>query len=76
MNVNVIITETACLPRVLDKLREMKIKIYDVEVTNVREVKEQSPNVAIEMRLPQRRPHIEIITAIAAIDGVISVEET
>ncbi len=76
MNVNVIITETACLPRMLDKLREMKIKIYDVEVTNVREFKEQSPNVAIEMRLPQRRPHIEIITTIAAIDGVISVEET
>ena len=76
MNINVIITETACLPRVLDKLREMKIKIYDVEVTNVREFKEQSPNVVIEMRLPQRRPHIEIITAIAAVDGVISVEET
>ena len=76
MNMNIIITETACLTKVLEKIHEMKIKIYDVEVTNVRELKTQSPNVVIEMRLPKRRAHIEIITAMAAIDGVISVEET
>ncbi len=75
-NMNIIITETACLAKILEKIREMKIKIYDVEVINARELKTQSPNVVIEMRLPQRRPHIEIITAMAAIDGVISVEET
>ncbi len=75
MNINVTLTEVGAIPGVLDSLRGMNIKIFDVEITNVRSVRVESPSVIIEMKLPRRRPHAEIITTIAALDGVISVEE-
>ena len=75
MNINVTLTEVGAIPGVLDSLRSMNIKIFDVEITNVRDIRIESPSVIIEMRLPRRRPHAEIITSIAGIDGVISVEE-
>lgn len=76
MNVNVIVTDTAKTASVVERLRAMDIKIFDVEITNIRDLSRESPNVIIEMRLPKRRLHSEIITAIATIDGVISVDET
>ena len=75
MNINVTMTEVGAIPGVLDSLRSMNIKIFDVEITNVRDLRIESPSVIIEMKLPRRRPHAEIITSIAEIDGVISVEE-
>ncbi len=75
MNINVMVTETAVVASVHEVLRSMNIKIYDSEITNVRELANESPNVVIETQLSRRRPHVEIIAALAAIDGVISVEE-
>ena len=75
MNINVMVTETAVIASVHEVLRSMNIRIYDSEITNVRELANESPNVVIETQLSRRRPHVEIIAALAAIDGVISVEE-
>ena len=75
MNINVIVTETAVVHDVHDVLRGMDIKIFDTEITNIRELASESPNVVIETKLNRRRPHVEIIAALAAIEGVISVEE-
>ena len=75
MNINVIVTETAIIPAVHEVLRGMNIKIFDSEITNVRELANESPNIVIETKLARRRSHVEIIAALAAIDGVISVEE-
>ena len=75
MNINVIVTETAVVHDVHDVLRGMDIKIFDTEITNIRELASESPNVVIETKLARRRPHVEIIAALAALDGVISVEE-
>lgn len=75
MNINVMVTETAVISSVHEVLRSMNIKIFDSEITNVRELANESPNVVIETQLSRRRPHVEIIAALAAIDGVISVEE-
>ena len=75
MNINVIVTETAVVHDVHDVLRGMDIKIFDTEITNIRELSSESPNVVIETKLARRRPHVEIIAALAALDGVISVEE-
>lgn len=76
MNVSVMVTETAQMAPVIAKLRGMNIQIFDVEITNIRELNQESPNVIIEMRLPERRSHSEIIASIATLDGVISVNET
>lgn len=75
MNINVMVTETAVVASVHEVLHSMNIRIYDSEITNVRELANESPNVVIETQLSRRRPHVEIIAALAAIDGVISVEE-
>ncbi len=75
MNINVILTETAIIHDVHEVLRGMNIKIFDSEITNVRELANESPNVVIETKLARRRPHVEIIAALAALEGVISVEE-
>ena len=75
MNINVIVTETSVIHAVHDVLRGLNVKIFDSEITNVRELANESPNVVIESKLTRRRPHVEIIAALAAIDGVISVEE-
>ena len=75
MNINVIVTETAVVHDVHDVLRGMDIRIFDTEITNIRELASESPNVVIETKLLKRRPHVEIIAALAALDGVISVEE-
>lgn len=76
MNVDVIVSETGRMTDIVERLRGMGIRIFDVEITNVRELAQESPNVIIEMQLPKRSPHSEVITAIAALDGVISVQET
>lgn len=75
MNINVIVTETAVISDVHEALRGMNIKIFDSEITNVRELANESPNIVLETQLSRRRPHVEIIAALAAIDGVIAVEE-
>lgn len=75
MNVEITLTAVAHLPEVLDEIRGMDIKIFDFEITNVRDLKVAPPNVIIEMKLPHVRPHAEVITTLAAIDGVLSVEE-
>ena len=75
MNINVILTETAVVHDVHEVLRGMNIRIFDSEITNVRELANESPNVVLETKLLRRRPHVEIIAALAAIEGVISVEE-
>ena len=75
MNINVILTETAVVHDVHEVLRGMNIRIFDSEITNVRELANESPTVVLETKLLRRRPHVEIIAALAAIEGVISVEE-
>ena len=75
MNINVTLGAVGQLPGVLDVLRSMNIKIFDVEITNVRDLRVASPNVIIEMKLPRSQHHAKIITAVAAIEGVLSVEE-
>ena len=43
MNINVTMTEVGAIPGVLDSLRSMNIKIFDVEITNVRDLRIESP---------------------------------
>lgn len=75
MNINITLGEVGALPAVLEHLRSKNIKIFDVEITNVRSAKTAAPNVIIEMKLPRRSPHAEVITSVAALDGVIAVDE-
>jgi len=75
MNLNVLVGTSEDIKTVTAKLAEMKVTVYDLEVTNFRELPAQPPSLVIETRLPGRIPHSSVIMAIAGLPGVISVEE-
>lgn len=75
MNINVIVTETAVIHDIREVLRGMDVRIFDSEITNVHDLAHESPNVVFETQLKKRRRHVEVIAALASIEGVISVEE-
>ena len=75
MNLNVLVGTSEDIKTVTAKLAEMKITVYDLEVTNFRELPAQPPSLVIETRLPGRIPHSSVIMAVAGLPGVISVEE-
>ncbi|MBO4322739.1 MAG: MgtC/SapB family protein [Clostridia bacterium] len=75
MNIYIIVQTPDDIKEVTDRLESLKITVYDVEITNIRELASQPPALVIESGLPERSPHSDVIMALAAIDGVISVEE-
>ncbi len=75
MNITVIMSETSVLTDIVKTVQEMDIKVYDSEITNLKNLKNESPSVLIEMRLPRRKQHSDVIASIANIKGVISIEE-
>ena len=75
INVSVVIADTSVLSNIFQTMKDMDIKIYDSEVMNMKDLKNEPPNVLIEMRMPKRRRHSDVIAAIASIDGVLSIEE-
>lgn len=75
MNINIIVTETAVIHDIHEALRSMDVRIFDSEITNVHDLAHESPNVVIETQLKKRRRHVEVIAALASLEGVISVEE-
>ena len=75
MNIAVITTDTEVLRKVKDKLAGIGCDIYDIEITNIKNLANETPNAVIEMHLSERRQHSGIIAEVAVIDGVISVEE-
>lgn len=75
MNVSVVVADTSVLPVMFEIITDMDIKIYDSEIVNMKNLKTEPPNVLIEMKMPKRRRHSDVIATLAAIDGVISIEE-
>ncbi len=75
MNLSIIVTDTTRVRVVCDVLKDMNIKIFDVEIVNVKELASESPSVILEIRLPERGSHSAIITALAKVEGVIAAEE-
>ena len=75
MNIYIIVQTPDDIKEVTDRLESLKITVYDVEITNIRELASQPPALVIESGQPERSPHSDVIMALAAIDGVISVEE-
>ena len=75
INLSVTASDTVCLRRVTEQLTGMNCKIFDVEIVNIKELDHEPPRAIIEMRQAERGAHSALIAAVAAIDGVVSVEE-
>lgn len=76
-NVNVYVeySESVTIGELIEKLKKMDVKIFDVELSRGKSNDSQFQTAVFDIRLPRKMPHSTVITAIAEIDSVKSVEE-
>ena len=75
MNISVMVVDTGKIRSVTETLEGLGAKIFDTEIANAKNLSHEAPDVILELQLPRRGLHGEVITAVAKIDGVIAVEE-
>ncbi len=75
MNLYVEYADSETLGRVIDNLKRLNVKIYDVEITKNRASEGISTGAIVSVRLPRALPHAVVMAEIASSDGVRSVEE-
>ena len=63
------------IAEILSSLRNIGIKIFDVEITKAKYSENKIPNAIISMQLPKKTPHTVIFTSISAIENVRVIEE-
>ena len=75
MNLFVEYSDSETLGRVIDNLKRLNVKIYDVEITKNRASDGISTGAILSVRLPRSLPHAVVMAEIASSDGVRGVEE-
>lgn len=75
MNIYMEYSDSAVLGRVIDNIKKLNVKIYDVEISKNRSVDGFSTGAIVSLRLPRSLPHAVIMAEIASADGVRGVEE-
>ena len=63
------------ISEVVERIREQGTRIFDVELTKASNTENHYPNAIFSLRLPRKKTHTAILTAIAEIDSVRSIEE-
>jgi putative Mg2+ transporter-C (MgtC) family protein len=75
MNLYVEYSDSETLGRVIDNVKKLNVKIYDVEITKNRASEGISTGAILSVRLPRALPHAVVMAEIASSDGVRGVEE-
>lgn len=60
---------------VIEKIKEQRTRIFDVEITKAKYSETHYPNAIFSLQLPKRMSHTAVLTAIAELDAVRSIEE-
>ena len=60
---------------IIEKVKSMNIKIYDVEITRMRAADGLNPGAIFSIRLPKKGDHSAVMASIGEIPSVVSVEE-
>ncbi len=63
------------LSLVIEKIKAQDTKIFDVEVTKAKHSENHYPSAIFSLRLPKKKTHTALMTAIAEVDTVRSIEE-
>lgn len=63
------------LSLVIEKIKAQDTKIFDVEVTKAKHSENNYPSAIFSLRLPKKKTHTALMTAIAEVDTVRSIEE-
>lgn len=75
MNLYVEYYDSETLGRVIESIKKLNVKIYDVEITKNRAADGISTGAILSVRLPRALPHAVVMAEIASSDGVKGVEE-
>ncbi|MBO4971286.1 MAG: MgtC/SapB family protein [Clostridia bacterium] len=76
-NVNIYVEydEAVTLGELIEKMKRMDVKIFDVELSRGKTHENQFQTAVFDIRLPKKMPHSTLIATIAEIESVKSVEE-
>ena len=53
----------------------MNLAFTNMDINNDTQAAERQINVLMNLRLPKRRNHTEVLAELSAVDGIISMEE-
>ena len=63
------------LSKIVERIRDREVRIFDVEITKGKYSETKFPNAIFSLRLPKKLPHSALITEIASVEAVRSIEE-
>ncbi|MBO7310812.1 MAG: MgtC/SapB family protein [Clostridia bacterium] len=63
------------LSLIIEKIKGQGTRIFDVEITKARHSETQYPNAIFSLQLPKKKSHTMVLTAIAELEAVRSIEE-
>lgn len=75
MNVYVEFENTDDVAEIVSKLKNIDVRIFDVEITKAKYAENKIPNAVISMQLPKKTPHTDIFSVISEIETVSAIEE-
>ena len=61
--------------KIISKLKEINVRIFDVEAEKARNSDVGRPNAIFSLILPKKTPHTAIFAALSTIDSISSVQE-
>ena len=75
MNIYIEFLNTDDIGQVIEAVKKLEVKIYDIEITRIRSSDGLPPSAILTLRLPKKLRHADLMAAIASVGGVQSVEE-
>lgn len=75
MNIYVEYSSSSDIGGIIDGIKKLDIKIFDIEIRRSKSADGTYPNSVISLKLPKGMPHAVLMAEVASFDGVRSVEE-
>lgn len=75
MNIYIEYTSSADVGKLIDTLKGLGVKIYDIEVNRGKNSDTPYPGCVISVRLPRSMPHSALMAEIVSVEGVRTIEE-
>ena len=73
VNLYVEFEHTDDLSDIIEQIKAQEVRIFDVEITKAKGT--AYPNAIFALQLPKKKPHTAVMTAIASVDSVRTIEE-
>ena len=63
------------LSNIVEQIRSKNVRIFDVEITKAKYSETKHPNAIFSLKLPKKMTHASLVTLIASVDQVRTIEE-